>query len=52
MAYRKDYEELAAITRIYDLILWSCNHTGKFPAITVSCWANASNAIFTIFWRR
>jgi hypothetical protein len=31
MAYRKDYEELTVITRTYDLILWSCNHTGKFP---------------------
>ena len=20
-----------AITKTYDLILWSCNHTGKFP---------------------
>src|ERR1035441_9902017 len=31
MAYRKDYEELTVITKTYDLILWSCNHTGKFP---------------------
>jgi hypothetical protein len=31
MAYRKDYEELTIITKTYDLILWSCNHTGKFP---------------------
>jgi hypothetical protein len=31
MAYRKDYEELTVITKTYDLILWSCIHTGKFP---------------------
>jgi len=31
MACRKDYEELTVITKTYDLILWSCNHTGKFP---------------------
>src|SRR5436853_3828502 len=24
-------EELVVITKTYDLILWSCNHTGKFP---------------------
>ena len=24
-------EELTVITKAYDLILWSCNHTGKFP---------------------
>jgi hypothetical protein len=22
---------LTVITKTYDLILWSCNHTGKFP---------------------
>ena len=27
---RKD-EELVVITRTSDLILWSCNHTSKFP---------------------
>jgi hypothetical protein len=27
---RKD-EELKVITKTYDLILWSCNHTSKFP---------------------
>jgi len=27
----KKAEELAVITRTYDLILWSCNHTSKFP---------------------
>jgi hypothetical protein len=31
MAVRKDYEELVVITMTYDLILWSCHHTGKFP---------------------
>ncbi len=31
MAYRKDFEELTVITKTYDLILWCCNHTGKFP---------------------
>ncbi len=24
-------EELVIITKTYDLILWSCNHTGRFP---------------------
>ncbi len=28
---RKTNEELAVITKTYDLILWSCNHTSKFP---------------------
>jgi hypothetical protein len=27
---KKD-EELTVITKTYDLILWSCNHTSKFP---------------------
>jgi len=27
---KKD-QELTVITRTYDLILWSCNHTSKFP---------------------
>ena len=31
MPARKDHEELTAITKTYDFILWSCNHTGKFP---------------------
>ena len=31
MADRKRHEELVVITKTYDLILWSCNHTGKFP---------------------
>lgn len=31
MAYRKAYEELTVITKTYDLILRSCNHTGRFP---------------------
>ena len=25
----KKQEELAVITKTYDLILWSCNHTGR-----------------------
>ena len=24
-------QELVVITKVYDLILWSCNHTGRFP---------------------
>jgi hypothetical protein len=24
-------QELVVITKIYDLILWSCNHTSRFP---------------------
>ena len=31
MAVRRDYEELMIITKTYDLILWSCHHTSKFP---------------------
>src|SRR5262245_65793837 len=31
MAGRRDHEELVVITKTYDLILWSCHHTGKFP---------------------
>jgi hypothetical protein len=27
---KKD-QELIVITKTYDLILWSCNHTGRFP---------------------
>jgi 23S rRNA-intervening sequence protein len=27
----KKAEELTVITKTYDLILWSCNHTGRFP---------------------
>src|SRR5580692_2510197 len=27
----KTAQELIVITKTYDLILWSCNHTGKFP---------------------
>ena len=26
-----EHEELTVITKTYDLILWSCNHTSKFP---------------------
>src|SRR6516225_5851898 len=31
MADLKRHEELIVITKTYDLILWSCNHTSKFP---------------------
>ena len=31
MAERKEYEELTVITKVYDLILWSCHHTSRFP---------------------
>ena len=31
MTSRREQEELTVITKTYDLILWSCNHTGKFP---------------------
>jgi hypothetical protein len=31
MAGRRSDEELIVITKTYDLILRSCNHTGKFP---------------------
>ena len=31
MADRKRTEELVVITKTYDLILWSCNHTSRFP---------------------
>src|SRR3954454_19847175 len=31
MTDRKSQHELLVITKTYDLILWSCNHTGKFP---------------------
>jgi len=31
MASRREHEELVVLTKTYDLILWSCHHTGKFP---------------------
>src|SRR3954452_23383731 len=31
MADPKAQVELTVITKAYDLILWSCNHTAKFP---------------------
>ena len=30
-ATMKKAEELVVITKTYDLILWSCNHTSRFP---------------------
>ena len=32
----KKTEELVVITKTYDLILWSCNHTGRFGSLVVS----------------
>src|SRR6516165_10870879 len=31
MSARRDSEELVVLTKTYDLIWWSCHHTGKFP---------------------
>src|SRR5580704_10776735 len=31
MFKRPEHEGLVVTTKAYDLILWSCNHTGKFP---------------------
>src|SRR5215472_8249665 len=31
MSVRRGHEELTVITKSYDLIRWSCHHTGKFP---------------------
>ena len=31
MAVPKPQVELTVITKTYDFILWSCNHTSKFP---------------------
>src|ERR1700730_13874625 len=31
MPGRRSHEELTVITKTYDLILWSCHHTGRFP---------------------
>ena len=31
MVNRSGHEELVVITKAYDLVLWSCHHTGKFP---------------------
>ena len=27
----KQQQELVVITKTYDLILWACNHTNRFP---------------------
>jgi hypothetical protein len=27
----KSEQELVVVTKLYDLILWSCNHTSRFP---------------------
>jgi len=31
----KKQDELVIITKTYDLILWSCNHTGRQLGLTV-----------------
>src|SRR5262245_64076142 len=31
MPARRSQEALTVLTKTYDLILWSCHHTGKFP---------------------
>jgi hypothetical protein len=31
MSGRRHHEELVVITKTYDLILWSCHHTSRFP---------------------
>ena len=31
MSVRRSQEELPVLTKTYDMILWSCHHTGKFP---------------------
>jgi hypothetical protein len=31
MPGRRDHQEIVVITKTYDLILWSCHHTSKFP---------------------
>jgi len=34
----KQAKELVVITKTYDLILWSCNHTSRFPRQRRSHW--------------
>ena len=48
---KKD-QELIVITKTYDLILWSCNHTSSSPATTASCWASGSSETSTTCWKR
>src|SRR6516164_2393650 len=31
MSTKRDHQELVVITKTYDLILWSCHHTGRLP---------------------
>jgi hypothetical protein len=31
MSTKREHQELVVITKTYDLILWSCHLTGKFP---------------------
>ena len=53
MAWRRETEELNVTAEdVSDLILWSCNHTGKlFRGTTGSCWASGSKGTSMIFWR-
>ena len=48
----KKQEELVIITKTYDLILWSCNHTGRFPRQHRLFWESGWNGHFTICWKR
>ena len=31
MSTNREHQELVVIAKTYDLILWSCHHTGRFP---------------------
>ena len=31
MSDRREHDELTVLTKTYDLILWSCHHTARFP---------------------
>jgi hypothetical protein len=42
MDYPKRTEELTVITKTYDLILWSCQHTGKFRHFSLDATAHAA----------
>ncbi len=52
MASRQQTEELIAIMKTYDFILWSCHHTGKFPPQPQVCAGrNELNETCTISWK-
>ena len=44
----KRQAKLVIITKTYDLILWSCNHTGRFPRQYRFVLGNDWNAVLTI----